>query len=89
MNIWQHIGEILIGFILGIFVYSRIKKPDIVTDTYIDDQLQRVGKIKTRGRGNEQTVKGTQAVTSVKEVRQQKRQENKTKRKLKRNNKKQ
>ena len=50
-NFWGYIAIFFFGIIAGLIIYIRIKDPD----TVINDN-QRIGKIKSRGAGSEQTT---------------------------------
>ncbi|WP_319502584.1 hypothetical protein [uncultured Draconibacterium sp.] len=55
---WKSIAIYLAGIITGFLVLIRVKKPDkvVTAETYVEDQEQRIGKIKQKGEGNGQQV---------------------------------
>lgn len=78
MNAWKWISVFLAGMVAGLLVFLRLKQPDVAAETYIREQEQKVGKIKQRGEGNQQTVQLQQK--SRKELREQRRKIRKEKR---------
>lgn len=73
-NLWKYLSIFFSGAITGILVFARLKKPDITTDTYIEDQNQKIGKIKQKGEGNKQDAYATLGLQTKKELRKVKRQ---------------
>lgn len=80
-KIWSYIAIFFAGVTAGFMVLTRIKKTDTVinAETYVDDQVQKIGKIKQKGQGNKQDVQLEQKLTR-KEIRKQKKLSRKTKR---------
>lgn len=85
MNIWPYIAAFLVGVISGIILHERTDLPETVIKN-----MQRIGKIKQRGEGNEQDAvmsheDGTPL--SPKEIRKEKRKQRREERRAKRTNK--
>lgn len=80
MNWWKNIAFFLAGIISGLLILLRFKKPDtiITADTYIDDQNQKIGKIKQKGKGNRQEVEQDLEQATPKQLRKAKRLARKT-----------
>ena len=81
MNAWKSISVFLAGMVAGLLVFLRLKQHDVTAETYIREQELKVGKIKQRGEGNQQTVQLQQK--SRKKLREQRRKIRKEKRAVK------
>lgn len=70
------------GIISGFLLLTRIKKPQriIHTENYNEDQEQTIGKIKQKGRGNNQKVEQELDQPTKAELRKTKKETRKTKR---------
>lgn len=82
MSWWKNIAIFLGGILTGFLILIRVKKPNTVinTETYIDEQEQKIGKIKQKGQGNRQEVEQDQEQPTRKQLRKQKRAVRKQKR---------
>ena len=92
-NIWAYISAFLAGTIAGVMLMVQKIKPVINTQSYIEQNEQKVGKLKQRGENNEQTTKGeiavsagsgSEAIPNKKEARKERREKRKFNRKNKR-----
>ena len=84
MKIWKYISIFLGGMITGFLVLTKLKKPETVinADTYVDEQHQKIGKVKQKNTdGSSQSVELSQETPSRKEIRKAKKQAKKEKRK--------
>jgi hypothetical protein len=55
-NFWKTATTFLLGVITGFLVYLKLKDPDVVIN-----KNQTVGKIKQKGKGNDQDVELTRS----------------------------
>lgn len=82
MKFWRTIAVFFGGIITGFLIFTKIKKPGTVihADTYINEQMQKIGKIKQKGQGNQQEVEVVLRVPTKEELRKSKQTSRKAKR---------
>lgn len=79
---WKNISIFLSGILSGFLLFKHLKKPDqiVYADTYIEDQEQKIGKIKQKGEGHVADIQIIQS-PSKKELRQKRKANKRAKRK--------
>jgi hypothetical protein len=82
-NFWKSAATTLLGIVIGLLIAMKLKKPEVVIN-----KNQTVGKIKQKGRNNDQDVELTRSGKGVKLTRKERWAKNKAERRAKKANKK-